>query len=340
MIGRAHTNGAPALNFTVYLLFSESFLNPLNTFAFMISIYRRTTKDKEVTRVKKAFPGCWVKVTDPTKEELEKLSNGFKLDHKFLIDSLDSSELPRIEIEEGVVYVLIQIPYQNGGSLSTIPLSIIIHREVIITVCKKETDVLHDFINKKMRFYTTQKSNLLIQIFLKVSNLYDKHIKEISKHIKSKKVNLRKLTNNDIVSLVETEEILNEFNTSILPTSNIFQKIMAGKVVPLYRDDKNLIEDLLINMKQTTDVCRTNARSITIIREAYSAVMSNDLNKVIKFLTAFTIILTIPTIIASIYGMNIGLPLDKSPIAFVYVMGIMLLIAVLLILFFLKKKWL
>lgn len=305
----------------------------------MIEIYKRTLRDEGLKKVESAERGSWVCVIEPTREDI-KILNQMGLDISFIHDTLDLDELPRIEVSNGNAYTLIQVPYEEDSSIHTIPLSFIITRELVVTVCAKRIPLLEDFFSEKFRFYTTQKTKFLIQIFARTTLIYERHIKKISKNIKQKRISIKELKNDDVVYLVEMEDVLNNFVTNLVPTINNFEKILNSKIIRLYKEDENLVSDLVIDNRQTLDLCKTSLKSMGNIRNAYSTILTNDLNRIMKFLTAVTILLTIPTIIASIYGMNVHLPFGSSPFAFVYVLIMIVVLGLALLLVFYKNKWL
>lgn len=305
-----------------------------------MNIYYKTLKSTHVEKLENIKKGAWINVTNPEKEEIKLLVEKTKIDETVIQDALDIYEVPRIEKENDISYILTRTPYKDDNGLTTIPFLIIITPELIITVSSKPIDFIQDFVSEKIQFYTTQKAKLLIQFFLKITQSYEQYIKFIARDIQRKKIILKKLENKDIINLVEWEEILNNFITSLVPNITIFEKISQGRFVAPYKEDEELIEDLVITSRQSLELCKTSIKSIANTREAYSTILTNNLNKIIKFLTSITIILTIPTIIASIYGMNVGLPLAKNPLAFSYIIFLIVILMLLFFWIFYKKKWL
>ncbi len=306
----------------------------------MLTIFKKTIKDAELRKLDSLEVGSWVSVVDPTKKEIKYLTETLGLDKKNVLDALDEYEVPRIEKDKNAAYVLIKVPVESKGIISTIPIAIFMTDRHILTITKQDNKVLQSIMEKNAKLYTTQKINLLIHIFLLASDVYENYLKQISKEIYIRKTKITELSNKDIVNLIKYEEVLNQFTSSFLPMANIFEKILDGKYLPLYKQDKDLIEDLLVNSRQTLDLCRTNMKTVVNIRDGYSTVMSNNLNKIIKFLTVFTILLAVPTTLSSLYGMNVALPLQSNPLTFSYIFITIFAFTLLLVLFFLKKKWL
>ena len=147
------------------------------------------------------------------------------------------------------------------------------------------------------------------------------------------------MENKDIVHLVQHEEVLNGFISSFVPLMNVLEKVLTGKFLTIFEQDKDLIDDLLIDSEQTLQLGKTSIKSITNIREAYSAILANNLNKVMKFLTAITIIFMVPNIIAGFYGMNVHLPLAGNAFAFYHILGGSILLVILITVLFYRKRW-
>jgi magnesium transporter len=306
----------------------------------MIEIYKKTIKDFRLKKIPKMEKGSWISVTNPTQEDIEYLVKRLNLDPAILEDALDENEISRIEGKYENFYMIMRFPTENEVGVDTIPLLIVFLKENIVTFCKLKNKIIDNFIEGKNIFYTTQKTNFLLKIILEVFNSYDIHLNRILKDIKLKKIRIDNLKNKDILFLVQEEETLNNFVSSIVPIINILEKILSGRYVTIYEKDRDTVEDLVMDSKQTLELSKVGVKSIKNIREAYSTILTNDLNKVIKILTAVTIVLTIPTIISSIYGMNVTLPLASNPLAFFYIVVLIILMSGLLLFFLVRKGWL
>jgi len=304
----------------------------------MFSIYYRAIKDEKLKKLEVPRLGSWINVIDPEEKEKQYLVQ-LGIDSQFIEDALDPDELPRIEKVKETLYVILSTPFEAEGKLFNIPFLVAITPDIFVTISKKPLVCIEALLKEK-DLYTTQKTKNLLQICLKITQLYEKEIRNINKNIYTKKVNLAKLENKDIIALVEFEEILNKFITSLVSLIGVFEKILSGRYLEIFEKDQELTEDLIIDSRQSLDICKTSIKTIVNIREAYSAILSNELNKVMKFLTSLTIIIGVPTLIASIYGMNISLPLENSPLAFLYIIFGNLLITFGLVLIFYLKRWL
>jgi magnesium transporter len=306
----------------------------------MIKIFRRTIKDKGLKELESIEIGSWIHVHKPTTDEIKRISEVAKIDRDNLWDSLDENEVPRIEKENGSIIVYTRVPLSKNDEINTTPLTIIITPSHFITITVKENKVIDTFINNEAQFFTTQKAKFLLEIFSVTVKRFNKHINAINKRIVSKKGKLKYLRNDDIVNLVETEEDLNDFISSLAPDINVFERVLSGKYVKLFETDQDLIEDLLIDARQVLDLCKTNVKRINNIREAYSTILSNNLNKTMKFLASITVIFTIPTIVGSVYGMNVALPFANNPQIFFFLMGFTVLMSMGVLALFFWKRWL
>lgn len=307
----------------------------------MIKVYKKALKETELKEISKPEIGSWVSVINPKTEEIHDLAKLLNLDLPILEDSLDFHEIPRLQKDGNNIYMIIRFPTRDrdNSSVITLPLLIAITEQNIITVCKAQNEIIDSFLRGNIVFYTTQKTHFLLKIILEVFSDYDLYLHKISRDIKLKKIKIDDLGNKDILFLVQAEETLNDFISSLVPTINILEKILSGRYMPVYESDKDVIEDLVMDSKQTLEFSNVSLKSIKNIREAYSAILTNDLNKTIKLLTSLTIILTVPMVISSIYGMNVKLPFGDSPWAFFYVAIIIMVIWMLLLKIFSKRKW-
>ena len=303
----------------------------------MISILYRASKDEQLKQLSEIKKGAWVNIVNPTKAEIAEISKLTKIEKEFIIDTLDPDELPRIEKSEDITYVILNVPYEENGEILSAPFLIAITPDLLVTLSPKRLKPIEQILQRNI--YTTKKTKNILEISLKVVDLYEQEIRKINKSIYTKKVNLSKLTNKDIINFVGLEKILNKFVTSLIPTISIFEKILSGKYVKIYKDDQELTEDLIIDSQQCLNMCRGSIKNVTNIRQAYSTILTNDLNRVMKFLTSLTIIIGVPTIIASLYGMNVKLPLQGNIFAFVYICLFTLIACLVLAFIFYFKKW-
>ncbi|MCK4891616.1 MAG: magnesium transporter CorA family protein, partial [Candidatus Pacebacteria bacterium] len=303
--------------------------------------YRKKLNDLQVKKIKKTEKGSWISVVEPSEKETRLLAKSLNLDFTIFEDGLDENEIPRIEKDKtGNFYMIMRFPIKDDSNdIITRPILVVITRDNIVTLCKVKNNITDNFITRRSDFCTTHKTNFLLKIILEIFGSYDLYLSRILKDIKSKKIKISNLENKDILFLVQEEETLNNFVSSLFPAINILEKILSGRYITIYEKDKDIMEDLVMDSNQTLELSKAGSKSIKNIREAYSAILTNELNKVIKILTVVTIFLTIPTIVSSIFGMNVSLPLEESPLAFLFIIIIIALLSVLFFTIIKKKRW-
>lgn len=306
----------------------------------MINYYYKTVKEPKLQTLSEFRKGVWVYVQDPTKAELDKLSEELGLERDLLEDAIDPYEVPRVETENKKTYVYTRIPATYKDIVNTRPVLNIMAENFVLTVVKEQHPFLNPFLNERINFYTTQKTKLFLQIFLELMNTYTRYLTQINKKVRATTVTVEEVTNKEVAQLVRYENTLNDFLAALVPTDTLLRKLLSGRYFQLFDQDEDLIEDILVEAGQILVVAKGTLRNIVNVRNAYSTIMSNNLNRVIKLLTALTIVLTVPTLIASVFGMNVTLPGMNSPHAFWYITGGSLVIVMILFYIFTKNEWL
>jgi len=305
----------------------------------MITTYFKTIRDNEFKKISDFRAGAWVHVTEATYSDLEKISELTNIEVTELRDSLDKYEIPRIEHLDESVIIFTRHPQDSIG-LYTTTLAIVLTLTHVITISPGKSEIIDQILTSKTKLGSTQKSKLLFHILLKITNNFTNRIKVTRNSIIEHSQTVKTIDNQAIILLTKNEDILSQYLTSLVPMRNLLDTLSSGRFVNLYEKDHDLLEDLMNAIKQSEDLCRVNIKSIRSLRDSYQIVFTNDVNKTIKRLTAITIIFTVPTIIASIYGMNVGLPMDKLDSAFYIIMSLIVLSSLILLYIFYKKKWL
>lgn len=311
----------------------------------MLKIFKTSTVEKKIKKVKKITVDTWMDLTSPTNDEIDKVVEKTKVDKDLILKMLDDEELPRVEQSGNATLVVIDTPYLEEGETShiykTYPLGIIItENNYVITVSPKKTTVLNDFKQNKVKdFRTAKKVRFLIQILLKTSNYYLRALKQVNKDIEKKEKVLKKSTENkDLIDLLEVEKTLVYFITSLKANDLVLEKLAKGTIFPLYEGDLDLLEDAIIENKQAIEMSGIYRDILSSITGTYATVVSNNLNIVMKFLAGATIVLSIPTMISSFLGMNVPLgAISKYPQAFIVIIGVSFLLSI-IIAIILKKK--
>ncbi len=244
-----------------------------------------------------------------------------------------------MEIKKNVAYIFSRIPEPKESlkQTSTFPVMFGIGKDFLMIVSRKNPDFLISLVDKRKKYFTTQRTKLFLRLFSEIAGMYSDLLNKINKRINYFSLNVGHFKDQDIINFINYEVILNDFINALLPLRHVLTNILGGKTLELYQDDKELVEDLQLNNEQLIERSKSNLTNIVNIRQAHEVISTNRLNRVMKVLTVSTVILALPTMITSFYGMNVRLPFDKNPDAYWGIIAsILVLIGVLLV--FLRKK--
>ena len=286
--------------------------------------------------------GCWVALTKPTMEELETVSATTEIDIDDLRAPLDDEERSRVEIENDYVVILVDIPsLDEKDRYVTIPLGIYTTEKMIVTVCLEETPVLKAFMNNREReFYKFKKTRFVFQILYRNATSYLRYLRIIDRKSEQIEEKLHiSQRNKELIELLELEKSLVYFTTSLRSNETVLEKLLRTEKIKKYPEDEDLLEDVIVENKQAIEMAKIYSDILSGTMDAFASVISNNLNVVMKFLSTVTIVLSIPTMIASFYGMNFQhIPLGDNPYGFYIVTAITLIVTVVLVFFFKKKN--
>jgi magnesium transporter len=285
----------------------------------MVRNYYKSLRTAHIQEVPEPKRGTWIYVEAPTEDEIQDLASKFALDIDLLTDALDENETPRLDKEDGHSYIFARFAYaMDDGEIDTAPLLFVFAEDIVITISLKRFPALDKFISGRIVYATTQRTKFILQIMQEMVNQYGVYIARTSKKIKQIRSRLRghAIRNQDLVEFVLIEDELNEFLSSLQPTNAMLRRLLLGRHIPLFEEDQDLVEDLLLNNEQSIEACNANIKSIANIREAYSAISSNNLNRTMKILTVATVAIALPNLFYGMYGMNVPLPLQHEPWAY------------------------
>ena len=306
----------------------------------MREIFFRDIKKEKIEKIDSLRDGCWINIENATFEDIEYIASITNLQVVDIDDALDLYELPRIEREkENVIVFIRDTQEQDKEDIYTTPLTVIINKKYIITISPASSKTIRSIIEGNLSFSTTQKSKFLIHLLLLISKNFTKGIKGIKNNVLNQKKELKKIKGLDIVKLIESEEILNQYISALAPMNIVIEAIAKGGYIHLYSFDDDLLEDMIISIRQSVDNCTISVKSIKNLRDSYQAIFTNNLNNTIRLLTSLTVILTVPTIIGSLFGMNVNLPFADSNFAFLLVVLLIVAISSLLYYIFKVKDW-
>ncbi|MCI5504197.1 MAG: magnesium transporter CorA family protein [Anaerobutyricum sp.] len=293
----------------------------------MIRIFK--TMDGRIQQISQVEEGSWVALTNPTYDELCMIAETHQIDLDDLKSPLDEEERSRIQVEDDYTLIILDIPTteirENKEYVYTIPFGIIFTDDLIFTVCLEDTPVLTVFMDGRMRnFYTYKKTRFIYQMlyrnaamFLQFLRIIDKKSDELEKklHISQR--------NQELLEMLELEKSLVYITTSLRGNEVVLEKLMRNTSIPRYEDDEELLEDVIIENKQAIEMAKIYSDILSARMDAFASVISNNLNIVMKFLSVITIVLTIPTIVTSALGMNVGgIPFARHPQGFWIMVGI------------------
>jgi magnesium transporter len=308
----------------------------------MVSYYYRSIHEDKLSRLDKFRTGAWINVEAPTGQELEMLQDKFKLDPDLLNDALDPDEIPRSEAEDEIVYVYMRYAYRAGESVETDPVLVAIGPKFVATVSRHSLPRLERLLGSA-EVVTTQRVKLMLLILRHLVMSYDDNGKYLDRQIRGvrARLNVATINNRDFVQFVVIEDALNSFLAELVPANLLLQTLMSGRYsLTFFEDDRDLIEDLVQATRQLNESSRSSLRTIVNIREAYSNIMTNNLNRRVELLTSLTVVLTLPTIVFSLWGVNVPVPGRQDPYAFAILSAVTVLAMVAVLYWLYKRRWL
>ena len=306
----------------------------------MITYYFRTIKDETLKVLSEPRSGVWIHAENPTDEELEKLEETFKLDVDIMRDAKDFYEVPRMEREVGMTYFFTRYPYEDKQhDNTTAPITIVVGENFVLTITIREIPQFEKIVNGSEVVVTTQKAKFFIQIMNLITKSFDRELLRLQKAVHRDRIQLRRIGLKEIERLVNYETSLNSMVDALVPTNTWLQKLTSGNFMQFYKNDIEIMQDLMIANGQVVNSARSVLTTIQNIRGSIEAIMTSRLNNALRILTALTILLTIPLLVSSLFGMNVNLPLQDNPNAFVYILIFNIALLGILVAVFRKNQW-
>ena len=288
-------------------------------------------------------PNCWIQMTCPTEEDQQILEEEYKIPDYFLSDISDTDERARYEYDDGWMLIILRIPYvkevRSRTPYTTVPLGIIHKRDVTITVCYYETNMMIDFVSyqQKRGGGFTDYVDMIFRLFLSSAVWYLKRLKQISMLIEKAKRNLdREVNNESLIGLSRLQDSLTYFNTSIRGNENLLQKLKFK--LQIDELDADLIEDVNIEMTQARETTSIYSNILESTMDTYQSIINNNMNTIMRTLTSATIILMLPTLVASFFGMNLINGMENSPVGFIVAIILSVGISVICLFIFRHKR--
>lgn len=317
----------------------------------MLKIYKSIGETLVETKVL-GEKGSWVNLINPSKEERQMVARQVGLPLDFLEYPLDEEESSRIEVEEGSVMIIIRVPIAKGDVYDTIPLGIIITENVTVTVCLESIVLLGELSPGRTKgFYTFKKTRFLLQVLYKTAFNYLRYLRQIDKRSEEIQQILHRSTKNEeLIKLLSLGKSLVYFTTSLRANEIVMEKLLRlhltkdpeltevhPHLIKMYEEDEELLEDVITENKQAIEMGEIYAQILSNTMDAFASVISNNLNIVMKFLTSITIVLMIPTMLASFYGMNVNLPFQHSLFAFLGIVVVSVALSFIIVMVFRKR---
>lgn len=291
----------------------------------MIKMYNTDINTNITEETKDLKKGNWINMISPTEEEIQRVCAALQIKQDFIRYSLDEEEKARIDTEDddNTTLYIIDIPVIESDRTRrvyvTMPIGeIFVRDDYIITVSQKNNDIIKDI--KTENVITYKKSRFLLQILYANSKKFLSLLYKINKELESTENKLKNsLQNEGLLKMLDLEKSLVYFTTSLKSNEVVMEKTTRGKIIKLYEEDEDLLEDAIIENKQAIEMAKIYSDILSGTMDTYASIISNNLNAVMKILTSVTFILAIPTLIASIWGMNVELPFQREPLGFLII---------------------
>lgn len=312
----------------------------------MLKIYNTNIETNELEEIREFKKGSWINLVNPSETEIRKLCENIQIEEEFIRYALDNEEKARIDQEEddNTTLFIVDVPIieknEESEFYTTMPLGMIVVRDdFFVTVSLRKNKIIENFEKGKIKnFQTYKKTRFIFQILYQNASYYLTYLKQINKETEIAEYILKNsMKNKELLKLLNLEKSLVYFTTSLKANEIVMEKTLRGKIIKLYDEDEEILEDAIIENRQAIEMAQIYSNILNGTMDAYASIISNNLNGVMKFLTSITIILAVPTMISSFWGMNVGLPLQNNPFGFL----VMVVISILLTLgvsWWLKKK--
>ncbi len=309
----------------------------------MITYHKST--EAGLIKIDDPVNGSWISVIDPTTEEIEQVA-ALGVPQDFITYPLDMDERPRTEKEDdGTQLIVLRVPFFQGITTDipfiTIPLGVILTEKYLITVCRRPNDVLVEFASGRLRGLSTGKRNrFLLRLLLNTSNKFLVYLREINKTVDGLEDRLTaSMRNNEVLELLKYQKSLVYLTTALRSNELLLERLQRSQMFKLYPDDEDLLDDVIIENQQAIEMTNITSNVLTSMMDAFASIISNNLNVVMKFLASITIVLSLPTIVTSFFGMNVGLPMATLSYAYLIILGICLVLIGVVVMIFMKRDW-
>lgn len=314
----------------------------------MLKICKNDAGNYQELTLNNLVKGSWIQLVNPTSWELNEVAEATEVPLDFLKAALDEEERSRIELEDHCMLIITNIPLMiNETNYDTLPLGMIITEDHIITVCLEDNPVFSEFNKETYRsFNTAKRTRFLFQVLYKSASYYLRYLRQINKHTDQIELDLRtSMKNQEIFQLMDLQKGLTYFTASLRSNGVVMDRLLrlrsnsqSQHLIKMYEEDEDLLEDVIIENNQAIQMVEMYTNILSSLTDAFASIISNNLNMVMKFLASMTIILAVPTMLASFWGMNVVVPFKDNPYGFVFVLVMAFIIASISAFVLWKKK--
>lgn len=310
----------------------------------MITIYK--TNGAILNTLIEPIQNSWINVVNPSPDEVTQLQEMLNVPQDFITYPLDQNEMPRVEKENGAMLIVLRVPcFQGEGAAmpyTTIPLGIILTDRYIVTVCSVQTNTIQSIITGRVRGLSTGKRNrFILQILWAMANRFLSDLREINKTVDMLEDRLQhSLQNRELLELLKCQKSLTYFTTALKSNEVLLHHLQRSQLFQQYPDDQELLDDVITEVQQAIEMTSIASNILSQMMDAFASIISNNLNVVMKVLASLTIVLSFPTMIASFYGMNVDLPLQNDPMAFVFTVTVSAMVSTVALFILWRKHWL
>ncbi len=309
----------------------------------MISIYKSTENGLE--SIEEIVNGCWINLIDPTPGEIEKLT-ALGIPQDFITYPLDVDERSRTEREDdGKILIVIKVPVYLGPKVdvpyTTIPMGFVLTDKVLLTVCRHPHGILEEFSSGRVRGLSTAKRNrFILKVLLYTANKYLAYLRDINRTVDALEDKAQvSMKNKEVYELLKFQKSMVYFTTALKSNELVFERLYRSQLFKMYPDDEDLLEDVITENQQAIEMVNISNNILSSMMDAFASIISNNLNVVMKFLASVTIIMSIPTIVTSFFGMNVELPFENMHLAWIIVIGISIGVGALVTWIFMRRDW-
>lgn len=309
----------------------------------MITIYK--TIENRLETVSEYLDGSWINIIDPTSDEIEQISH-LGIPQDYLTYPLDLDERSRTEKEDdGTQLIILRIPYFQGPKVDipfiTIPLGIIVTNRYVLTVCRRPNDIIQDIASGRIRgFSTAKRYRFILRVLLSTATRFLAYLREINRTVEALEDQLTiSQQNKEMLELLKYQKSLVYFTQALRTNELMLERLHRSQLFTQYPEDEDLLEDVITENQQAIEMVNISTNIMTSMSGAFASIISNNLNVVLKFLASITIVMSVPTIITSFYGMNVDLPFQTNAFAWIFVVFLSLFIIAVIVAIFSRRNW-